>query len=143
MQLEAPAELWPRPQPVQVSDAPILNVLIAHGSTPLRSLFGFDPAATVSQYAAPASEYEPAPAHVMHPKTDEVPVVEYLPAGHAVHLSLVVKVVSQYLPGAQFKQCDAPAALYPLPQPLHSSVAPTLYVLAGHCSAPVRSAFAL
>jgi hypothetical protein len=55
-QLDEPAMLWPLPQLVHVSVAPVLNVLTGQISTPALSLVAMYPALAVAQYAEPTTE---------------------------------------------------------------------------------------
>ena len=74
---------------------------------------------------------------------EAAPFVEYLPAAHDAHWSLVANAESKYLPGEQDEQLDEPAMLWPLPQLVQVSVAPVLNVFTGQTSKSVRSALAL
>ena len=98
-QLDDPKSLWPPSgHGVHVSLAPTENVFFGHRSVPLRFSSGRVPAPAVEQNVAPASEYSPAPAHLVHPCNEAAPVLllAYDPAGHGTHASCIAASRSKY-----------------------------------------------
>ena len=102
MHEEDPISLCPPTQTSQVSLPPVLNVLASQATTSERSPFGFCPALTVLQKAAPLLLYFPALVQSVHVVS---PNATYLPAAHGTHALLLTT-----FPGSQLVQVLASAA---------------------------------